>query len=174
LPKPDGKKDGAPDEKEEEAQDETQEAPKEEKKEEPKAEEKPAPKPAAKKKKDGDLPSQEDAEKATQNLLSKGEGETKDAKNGKKEATPQKNTWSSYVPSLHLRGSGKSTDAPKKNETEQQKNSRTWSSYFPSGKGFSSYIPASASNTVSAFAKGVCSHDGSDIRSLTAVAARAR
>ncbi|KYG42383.1 hypothetical protein M433DRAFT_137295, partial [Acidomyces richmondensis BFW] len=49
--------------------------------------------------------------------------------------------------------SSSTTATKKKNETEQQKDSRTWASYFPSGKGFSSYIPKSASDTVSAFAK---------------------
>ncbi|KAH9810941.1 hypothetical protein Tdes44962_MAKER05969 [Teratosphaeria destructans] len=103
-----------------------------------------------KKKKDAGLPSQEDAEKATQEGLKQGEQAGADAKN----ATQQKSTWSSYVPSLGLTSSSKKeTDAPKKDETEQQKNSRTWASYFPSGKGFQSYIPKSASDTVSAFAK---------------------
>ncbi|KAK4889145.1 hypothetical protein LTR27_012048 [Elasticomyces elasticus] len=161
LPKPEEKKSEAADGKQEDKQEDKQEGKqegkqdvkKDEKQGEQKAEEKAAPKPTPKKKKEGDLPSQEDAEKATQNLLQKGEGEAKDAK----DATPHKNTWSSYVPSLpSLRGSGggKGADTPKKGETEQQKNSRTWSSYFPSGKGFSSYIPSSASTTVSSFAKG--------------------
>ncbi|TKA71582.1 hypothetical protein B0A55_08325 [Friedmanniomyces simplex] len=159
LPKPEEKKDGAPDEKQEDEQQGKQEEKPDEKKSEQKTEEKAAPKATPKKKKDGDLPSQEDAEKATQNLLGKGEGEAKDGKDAKdaKDATPQKSTWSSYVPSLpSLRSSGaaKGAEAPKKGETEQQKNSRTWGSYFPSGKGFSSYIPSSASNTVSSFAKG--------------------
>jgi len=96
-------------------------------------------------KKDVDLPSQADAEKTTQGMLKQGEPAGDDAKG----ATPQKSTWSSYVPSLGL------SSSTKKNETEQQKDSRTWASYFPSGKGFSSYIPKSASDTVSAFAKDV-------------------
>lgn len=141
LPKPEGKK-GA--EKEE-----TQEKP-EDKTEAPKQEEKPTQKaPPKKGKKDGDFPSQEDAEKATQEGLNKADEAGKDAKS----ATPQKSTWSSYVPSLGI--SGKKGGGAPKEETEQQKNSKTWSSYFPSGKGFSSYIPKSAGTTVSAFAEEV-------------------
>ncbi|KAK5130714.1 hypothetical protein LTR08_001744 [Meristemomyces frigidus] len=141
LPKPDGEKD------EEKSEDKSED--KSEKKEQPKQEEKPAAKATPKKgKKDGDLPSQEEAEKATQDGISKGD-DVKDPKNG----TPQKSTWSSYVPSLGLTSSAKKGGAaPKKSETEQQKNSRTWGSYFPSGKGFGSYIPKSAGDTVSAFA----------------------
>ncbi|KAK5119750.1 hypothetical protein LTR85_007326 [Meristemomyces frigidus] len=142
LPKPDGEKGADKQEKSEE---------KPEEKEEPKQEEKPAPKATPKKgAKKGDLPSQEDAEKATQEGLKKGDDAGKDAK----DATPQKSSWSSYVPSLGLSSSAKKGDeTPKKGETEQQKNSRTWGSYFPSGQGFTSYIPKSASDTVSAFAQ---------------------
>ncbi|KAF2770557.1 hypothetical protein EJ03DRAFT_382013 [Teratosphaeria nubilosa] len=122
---------------------------KEETKDEQKQNEKTPAKPAPKKKKDADLPSQEDAEKATQERMKQSEQAGADAKT----ATPQKSSWSSYVPSLGLTSPKKDTDTPKKDETEQQKNSRTWASYFPSGKGFQSYIPKSASGTVSAFAK---------------------
>lgn len=103
--------------------------------------------PAKAKKKGGpDLPSQEDAEKATQQGLKEGEDQAaQDAK--------QKSTWSSYVPSI---GWSSSKKDPSK-ETEQQKNSRTWASYFPSGQGFSNYIPKTATDTVSAFAASVSS-----------------
>jgi hypothetical protein len=144
LPKPDGKKGEQKEEKQES---------KEEKKEEPKQEKKSPAKQTPKKKKDADLPSQEDAEKATQNMFKEGEHTNgSDATDAK--STPQKSTWSSYVPSLGL-SSKKDSSAPKKEETEQQKNSRTWSSYFPSGQGFSNYIPKSASDTVSSFAQDV-------------------
>ncbi|KAK4502983.1 hypothetical protein PRZ48_006410 [Zasmidium cellare] len=103
-------------------------------------------------KKSGELPSQEDAEKATQEAQAKGEEAT--------EETPKK-SWTSYatsyVPSLGLGGKkgddkGEEKDGGKKNETEQQKNSRTWSTYMTAGKGFSSYIPKQATDTVSQFA----------------------
>jgi hypothetical protein len=98
----------------------------------------------AKKKAGVDLPSQEDAEKATQEGLKEGEAQAS-------EATPQKSTWSSYVPSIGWSSSKKDSTA----ETQQQKNSKTWSSYFPSGQGFSNYIPKTASDTVSSFASSV-------------------
>lgn len=140
LPKPDGEKGADKEEKPEQ---------KEEPKQEDKAAQKATPKKGSKK---SDLPSQEDAEKATQEGIKKGDDAGKEAKDG----TPQKSTWSSYVPSLGMSSSAKKgEEAPKKGETEQQKNSRTWGSYFPSGKGFSSYIPKSASDTVSAFAQDV-------------------
>jgi len=143
LPEPEARK-GA---EKEEGQDE--------KKGEPKQEEKSTPKPTPKKnsnKKDMDLPSQEDAEKATQNMLNESEQKGKDGKQG----TPQKSTWSSYVPSIGLRSSAKGqNETPKKDETQVQKNSRTWGSYFPSGQGFGSYIPKTATDTVSAFASDV-------------------
>jgi outer membrane biosynthesis protein TonB len=149
LPKPDEKKGENKEEKQEEKKDGKQE----EKQEEPKQESKTPAKQTPKKKKDADLPSQEDAEKATQDLFKEGEHTNgSDATDAK--STPQKSTWSSYVPSLGL-SSKKGAQAPKKEETEQQKNSRTWSSYFPSGKGFSNYIPKSASDTVSSFAQDV-------------------
>lgn len=137
LPKPDPKQGGGDDTKQEEK----------------KADEAKTPKKAAsqKSKKNAELPSQEDAEKTTQEMLKQG-GQTDDDTKG---AMSQKSTWSSYVPSLGLSSSSSTTATKKKNETEQQKDSRTWASYFPSGKGFSSYIPKSASDTVSAFAKDV-------------------
>lgn len=120
---------------------------------EKKAEEKEAPAdagaekatPAKGKKKGGsDLPSQEDAEKATQQGLKEGEGQAEgDAK--------QKAGWSSYVPSI---GWSSAKKDPSK-ETEQQKNSKTWASYFPSGQGFSNYIPKTATDTVSSFTASV-------------------
>ena len=97
-----------------------------------------------KKRQSAELPSQEEAEKATQQGIQEGEQAAQNA-------GQQKNTWSSYVPSLGW-SSGKKEDGTKGAETEQQKNSRTWGSYFPSGKGFSNYVPKSASNTVSSFA----------------------
>ena len=106
----------------------------------------------AKKKGDIGLPTQEEAEKATQDGMKEGEAAANDATN----ATPQKGTWSAYVPSIPT-WSSKKADASKgtKDETEQQKNSRTWASYFPSGKGFSNYVPKTATSTVSAFASTV-------------------
>lgn len=101
----------------------------------------------AKKKKDGDLPSQEDAEKATQGGMKQGEEAGKDAK---KEAASS-GGWSSYVPTSYVPSLGFSS-TPKKGETETQKDSRTWASYFPSGVGFGNYIPKTATDTVSAFA----------------------
>jgi cell division protein FtsN len=143
LPKPDPKK-GAPNDDKEESKDEK-------KQDDKKQDEKPATKATPKKKKDAELPSQEEAEKATQDMMKQGEQAQGDAKN----ATPQKSTWSSYVPSLGLSSKKTAKTAPKKEETQQQKDSRTWSSYFTAGKGFSSYIPKSASDTVSSFAKDV-------------------
>lgn len=131
----------------------------ESKKEEPpkKQEATPNAKPQPKTKKKGmNLPSQEDAEKATQQAAQEGE----DADDGK--ATQQKSTWSSYVPTSYVPTKvwpsfgkdGKKGDQQSE-ETEQQKNSRTWASYFPSGKGFTSYIPQTATDGVSAFAAAV-------------------
>jgi len=153
LPEPEAKKGAEKDGKEDAKEGEEKDEQKDEKKvEEPKQEEKATPKPTPKKsKKDTDLPSQEDAEKATQDIMKQGEQSGKDAQ---KQGTPQKNTWSSYVPSLGLKGK-KSTDTSKKDEAQVQKNSKTWSSYFPSGKGFSSYIPKNASDTVTSFTKDV-------------------
>lgn len=97
-----------------------------------------------KQKKTSELPSQEEAEKATQETLAKG-GE---------DETPKKSTWSSYVPSVPSvpslgLGKKKGEDG---GESEQAKNSRTWGEYFTAGKGFSSYIPKQATDTVSQFA----------------------
>ena len=128
-----------------------QEAPKKEDlPEPPKEEEKPA-KPAPKKNKKNsmDLPSQEDAEKATKEGIEKGDGG--------QEQGQKKNTWSSYVPSIGWGGKNgaKQGEQGEQAETEKQKNSRTWGSYMPSGKGFSNYVPKTASNTVSSFASTV-------------------
>lgn len=96
-----------------------------------------------------DLPSQEDAEKATQEALKEGDGEDQDS--------PQKSSWGSYVPSLGFTSSKKGRRGGQDGEeTEQQKNSRTWASYFPSGKGFTNYVPKAATDTMSGFAAMVC------------------
>ncbi|KAK5118811.1 hypothetical protein LTR62_000020 [Meristemomyces frigidus] len=151
LPKPEEKGSST----EQEGKGEKKEEPKKEetKKDEAKKEEKPAAKQTPKKRKGDDLPSQEDAEKATSGVFKEGEhthgGDATEASK-----TPQKSTWSSYVPTLGLTSSSKKAEAPKKAETEQQKNSRTWSSYFPSGQSFSSYVPKSTGTTVSKFAEG--------------------
>ncbi|KAF1821970.1 uncharacterized protein K489DRAFT_380708 [Dissoconium aciculare CBS 342.82] len=102
-----------------------------------------------------DLPSQDDAEKATKGYLEAIES---------KPDPPKKNTWASYVPTSYVPslsfGKKKDdknaavTDDPEE-ETEQQKNSRTWASYIPTGKGFRSYIPDQAKDTLSDFAKSV-------------------
>lgn len=123
-----------------------QEPPKKEELTEPKEEEKPA-KPAPKKnRKSGmDLPTQEEAEKATREGIEKGEEQQQQGQ--------KKNTWSSYVPSIGWSSkNGAKEGEQKEGETEKQKNSRTWGSYMPSGKGFSNYVPKSASDTVSSFA----------------------
>ena len=105
----------------------------------------------AKKQKNGmSLPTQEEAEKVTEQGLQAGDEVGKDAK----DATPQKSSWGSYVPSVGwptLRSGPK--DA--KQQAEQKQDSRTWGSYFPSGKGFSNYVPKSAGDTVSQFASTV-------------------
>lgn len=120
-------------------------------------------------KKGADLPSQEDAEKATQEGMKAGEQEAQNA-------GQQKSTWSSYVPSLGW-SSAKKDQGSKGDggETQQQKNSRTWASYFPSGKGYSSYIPKTATDTVSSFAASVCVIQlRSEITNLTAAPAPTR
>lgn len=111
---------------------------------------------AASKKGSKDLPSQEEAEKATAGAQSVNKDESAE--------TPKKSTWSSYVPSLGLgkkkddsKDPAQENDSGKKDETEQQKNSKTWGSYFSAGKGFSSYIPKQATDTVSQFASTVSS-----------------
>ena len=102
---------------------------------------------APKTKKGGmNLPSQEEAEKATQEGVQEGE-------NASSNATQQKSTWGSYVPSIGWsKKGGKQEEKP---ETEQQKDSKTWASYFPSGQGFSNYIPQAATDSVSTFASSV-------------------
>ncbi|RMZ07963.1 hypothetical protein D0862_04106 [Hortaea werneckii] len=154
LPKPDEK--GAPEQIKEEKNDEQ----KQDQSKQSGAENAPTPQKAVSKKgkRGSELPSQEDAEKATQEGMQKAESASNQAQNPAQNQaqTPQKSSWSSYVPSLGLTSSGKKSAAgetSQKNETEQQKNSRTWASYIPSGKGFSSYIPKSASDTVTAFAQ---------------------
>lgn len=99
-------------------------------------------------KKGTELPSQEDAEKATQDGLKAGEQEAQNA-------GQQQNTWSSYVPSIGWSSGKKDQGSKGGEETEQQKNSKTWGSYFPSGKGFSNYVPKAATDTVSSFASTV-------------------
>ncbi|KAK3709722.1 hypothetical protein LTR37_010749 [Vermiconidia calcicola] len=117
--------------------------------------------PAQKKKNGGGLPSQEEAEKATEEGMKGGEEATQ---GGKPQQTPKK--WSSYVPSI---GWSKKNGAKEPaQETEQQKNSRTWSSIIPTGQGFGNYIPQSASDTVSAFASThQVDHNKSYIQQLT-------
>lgn len=145
LPHPDVKNgDG-----QEEAQ---QEAPKKEDlPEATKEQEKPAkPTPKKSKKNSMDLPTQEEAEKATKEGIEKGDGG--------QEQGQKKNTWSSYVPSIGWggkNGAKQGEQQGEKGETEKQKNSRTWASYMPSGKAYSNYIPKTASDTVSSFASTV-------------------
>ncbi|QIW98550.1 hypothetical protein AMS68_004068 [Peltaster fructicola] len=92
-------------------------------------------------KKKTELPSQEEAEKATSQ-----------AAVPEKSKTAQKSTWSSYVPTLPSWSSKKDSPKDGKEATQRQKDSSTWASYFPTGKGFSAYIPKSASDTISGFA----------------------
>lgn len=102
--------------------------------------EKPAPKKNNKKSKGGmDLPSQEDAEKAT------AEGVTEDSTQEQK----KKSGWSSYLPSMGLSGK---TDTQKK-ET-QKHNSRTWGEYLGTGTSYANYVPSR--DDVAQFAKSVC------------------
>ena len=146
LPKPDPKKG---DEKQEGAEKKEEEPQKDEGKTDDKENEKPTP---AKKGKKGanDLPTQEEAEKATKEGLSQGENAAKDAKHAQ-----QKSGWSSYVPSLGFGGS-KDAAQSKQDKEQQKKNSKGWATYFPSGQGFSNYVPKSASDTVASFASSVC------------------
>ncbi|KAK5174260.1 uncharacterized protein LTR77_001340 [Saxophila tyrrhenica] len=148
LPNPEPKK-GSEEEQQAQKQDQKQDQ-QQEQKEEPSQSEALKSAPAKAKKKGGsDFPSQEDAEKATQEGIK--EGEEKAAQDGK-----PKSSWSSYVPTSYVPSMGWSSKKDGSNqsgkETEQQKNSRTWGSYFPSGKGFSNYIPKQATDTVSSFA----------------------
>jgi len=102
------------------------------------------PKKAGRKSKSGmDLPSQEDAEKATAGGIPEG-GDAAQQQQQQKKAG-----WSSYLPSMSLRGGG-GTEQQKKQTKE---NSRTWGNYFSAGKGFTNYIPSS--NDVSSFATSV-------------------
>lgn len=103
----------------------------------------------AKNKKDGNnLPTQEEAEQVTEQGMQQGEEVSKDAKG----AAQQKNTWGSYVPSVHIPTFRKAGTKGATQETEQQKDSKTWASYFPSGKGFGNYVPKAATDTASNFA----------------------
>lgn len=152
LPKPDEK--GIPEKSEQgEKSEAQQQGQKQDQKQQPQQDEKPAQQTSTPKRgKKNEFPSQEDAEKATQEGMQKADNANQQAQN----QTPQKSSWSSYVPSLGLSSSKRNAGpASQKQETEQQKNSRTWGSYFPSGKAFSSYIPKSASDTVTAFAQDV-------------------
>lgn len=135
LPKPEPKKDASP-----ATQGETGEPKKSEVKQAPAK-----PPPSKTKKKSMDLPSQEDAEKATQQAWKEGD----EAAAAEQQ---QKSSWSSYVPTKYLPSFKKDASKDTKPETEQQKDSKTWASYFPSGKGFTSYIPQTATDTVSGFA----------------------
>jgi hypothetical protein len=135
-----------------EEQEGQQEAPKKEELPESKEEEKPAKSAPKKNKKNSmDLPSQEDAEKATKEGIEKGDGS--------QEQGQKKNTWSSYVPSIGWGGKNGAKQGEQAqgeaSETEKAKNSKTWGSYMPSGKGFSNYVPKTASDTVSSFASTV-------------------
>jgi hypothetical protein len=129
-----------------------EEAPKKEELPESKEEEKPAKSAPKKSKKNSmDLPSQEDAEKATKEGIEKGDGS--------QEQGQKKNTWSSYVPSIGWGGKNGAKQGEQAQgeagEAEKAKNSKTWGSYMPSGKGFSNYVPKTASDTVSSFASTV-------------------
>lgn len=145
LPHPDGYKEGSDEQKAEAKSQPKQDS----SKQDDSKQETPKKTPA---KKDQDLPSQEDAEKATQNGLKEGEQQASQGA-----SQQQKNTWSSYVPSIG-RSSGKkdgSGGAWAESEEQKQKNSKTWASYFPSGKGYSNYVPKAATDTVSSFANTV-------------------
>ncbi|CAK1364287.1 unnamed protein product [Cercospora beticola] len=98
-----------------------------------------------------DLPSQEEAEQATREAHEQAEQQDGQKKSG----------WSSYIPSVATLGlGGKKDDGTSSTQqqnttdsaqTQQQKNSKSWASYFKPGKGFSSYIPEAATDTVSKF-----------------------
>jgi hypothetical protein len=163
LPTPPQKRDKEEDSKNKEQQDQKRSsggaekndaapAKKEVEQQKPKAVEQPkaTPKKGGKKSKDMDLPSQEEAEQATQQFHAQQEAEAqKESADG---VTPKKSTWSSYVPSLGLsRSTNKQSDDEKKAETKE--NSRSWGQYFSAGQSFSSYIPAK--DTISAFASSV-------------------
>lgn len=161
LPKPERKKGDAPPEAEEEA------VPKQ-----PSSSSATPSNKTQRSKRTSDLPSQEDAEKATQAVLAQGEQSVEDhAKKG--------TSWTGYLPSVPNVPSssfGKSKSnadaaASKASKDQQAKDSKTWSSYFAAGKvghpmldtflwltsflgcqGFSSYIPQQATDTVTQFA----------------------
>ena len=97
------------------------------------------------------LPSQEEAEQATEQGMKEGEGAIKDANS----STQQKKTWSSYVSNAAWTAVQRGGNTGAQQETEQQRDSRTWASYFPSGKGFSNYVPSVAKDAASAFAGAV-------------------
>lgn len=147
LPKPEAKNTNKDSEKPGEEESKAQDA-----EDEPAAATPNAPKPTPKKKKPNtDLPSQEEAEQATREGLAQGESESTAA---------QKKGWSSYVPTGYVPsvpslgfGQKKGDDSKSaQGETEQQKNSKTWGSYFTAGKGFTSYIPKQATETVTQLA----------------------
>jgi hypothetical protein len=111
--------------------------------------------PLRKKSKGSDLLSQKDVEDAMKQHFESANDQPSPAK---------KSTWASYVPTSYVPslGFGKKKDGQVvetsnafEGETEQQKNSRTWASYMPTGKGFGSYIPSMAKDTMSDFAKQV-------------------
>jgi uncharacterized protein YcgI (DUF1989 family) len=90
------------------------------------------------------FPNQEEAEKATKEAQVQ-------AEQAEKEGAQKKTGWSTYVPSISTLGLGKKEEndgRPESNETQQQKDSRTWATYFKPGKGFGSYIPQQATDTV--------------------------
>ena len=139
LPKPEPKKGATEQKSGQEGQEANKDAPKQDTSKST---------PAKNKKGGMDLPTQEEAEQATDQGLKAGEEASKEGQS----AAQQKSTWGSYVPSVKLPTFRKGATQ----ETQQQKDSKTWGSYFPSGKGFSNYIPKTATETVSTFASYVC------------------
>ncbi|GAB7363797.1 hypothetical protein MBLNU230_g4364t1 [Neophaeotheca triangularis] len=104
----------------------------------------------SKKKGDVELPSQEEAEKATREGQQQGEEAAQGDQQQQQQQQQQASGWSSYIPSLGWRG-GKKTGETEQNAEQRKQDSRTWGSYFPSGKAFTSYVPQTATDTVSAF-----------------------
>jgi site-specific DNA-cytosine methylase len=162
LPHPDVKNGDGQEQGQQEAP-KKEELPQQNQKEEKKEDEKPANK-KNRRKSGMDLPTQEEAEKATKEGLENEDGQQQQ----QQQQQPKKSSWSSYVPSVPSIGwsSSKSNGAKQgeqqgeqQGETEKQKNSRTWGSYMPSGKGYSNYIPKSASDTVASFASTVGDFD---------------
>lgn len=95
-----------------------------------------------------ELPSQEEAQKATQ----QGIGQDRDVP---QLTDSQKSTLGSYIPSIGWLSSEKPITKVK---TQQEKDSKTWASYIPSGESFSNYVrsmPEPASKAVSSFAAAV-------------------